>query len=217
MIFLAFKKGTFLFMKGERTLYIYVYRIIIIINSPPAQKYTKFIPVLYQDITISHWLMEKYCHCLLWHGRDQLWYEEGGWTRVAYLNMTEPGTICPSGLTQKGYININHDVCGRPTSSSAGLWLNLLLHLWSKLKYVEKREDTSTNHLTVSLNFKDLLVLTLTMFSVFQKHTVVILVNTYGHSYAGLTETRLDSVGCPCNNGNAASSPSFVGNDYYCE
>ena len=43
--------------------------------------------------------------------------EEGGWTRVAYLNMTEPGTTCPSGL---GYINITHDVCGRPNPSSGG-------------------------------------------------------------------------------------------------
>ena len=39
--------------------------------------------------------------------------EEGGWTRVAYLNMTDPGTTCPSGLTQTGHVNISHDVCGR--------------------------------------------------------------------------------------------------------
>ena len=38
--------------------------------------------------------------------------EEGRWTRVAYLTMTEPGTTCPSGLTQTEYINITHDVCG---------------------------------------------------------------------------------------------------------
>ena len=38
--------------------------------------------------------------------------EEGGWKKVAYLNMTstEPGTTCPSGLTQTRYINITHDV-----------------------------------------------------------------------------------------------------------
>ena len=45
--------------------------------------------------------------------------EEGGWTRVAYLNMTEPGTTCPSGLTQTEYINITHDG-GRPYPSSQG-------------------------------------------------------------------------------------------------
>ena len=38
-------------------------------------------------------------------------------------------------------------------------------------------------------------------------------------TYAGgLTETHLDSNGCPCNSGSSASPPpSFVGNDYYCE
>jgi len=40
--------------------------------------------------------------------------DEGGWTRVAYLNMTEPGAACPSGLNQAGHLNITHDVCGRP-------------------------------------------------------------------------------------------------------
>ena len=33
----------------------------------------------------------------------------------------------------------------------------------------------------------------------------------------GLLETRLDIAACPRNNGSSASSPSFVGNDYYCE
>ena len=46
--------------------------------------------------------------------------EEGGWTRVAYLNMTEPGTTCPSGLTQTEYSNISHDICGQPSQSSGG-------------------------------------------------------------------------------------------------
>ena len=31
--------------------------------------------------------------------------------------MTEPGTTCPSGLTQRGYNNLNHHVCGRSTAS----------------------------------------------------------------------------------------------------
>ena len=61
--------------------------------------------------------------------------EEGGWTRVAYLNMTEPGTTCPSGLTQTGYTNINHDVCGRPNPSSAGC--NSTFSIYS-LNYVDK-------------------------------------------------------------------------------
>ena len=35
---------------------------------------------------------------------------------------------------------------------------------------------------------------------------------------AGWVEVRIDRWGCPCNNGSSASStPSFVGDDYYCE
>ena len=42
--------------------------------------------------------------------------DRGGWTRVAYLNMTEPGASCPPGLTLQNYSNINHGVCGRNMS-----------------------------------------------------------------------------------------------------
>ena len=30
---------------------------------------------------------------------------EGGWTRVAYVNMTQPGATCPQGLNQTSYNN----------------------------------------------------------------------------------------------------------------
>ena len=42
---------------------------------------------------------------------------EGGWTRVAYINMSESGTTCPPGLIMQEYDNIDHGVCGRSTSS----------------------------------------------------------------------------------------------------
>ena len=46
---------------------------------------------------------------------------KGGWTRVAYLNMTESGVTCPPGLSLQQYNNIDHDLCGLPsTFSSAG-------------------------------------------------------------------------------------------------
>ena len=38
---------------------------------------------------------------------------EGGWTRVAYLNMTEPNATCPTGLILQEYDNIDHPLCGR--------------------------------------------------------------------------------------------------------
>ena len=38
--------------------------------------------------------------------------EKGGWTKVAYLNMTESGATCPPGLTLQQYNNIDHGLCG---------------------------------------------------------------------------------------------------------
>ncbi|XP_019853670.1 PREDICTED: uncharacterized protein LOC109582995 [Amphimedon queenslandica] len=37
---------------------------------------------------------------------------EGGWTRIAYINMTEPGASCPDGFVTKDYNNIDHSLCG---------------------------------------------------------------------------------------------------------
>ena len=141
--------------------------------------------------------------------------EEGGWTRVAYLNMTEPGTTCPSGLTQRGYSNINHDVCGRPSDPGCD----------------------STTFSTYGLNYTKVCgQIRGYQFAIpdafhlgskgIDSYYVEGVSITYGSNprqhiwtYAGgFYETRLDSRGCPCNSGSAAlPPPSFVGNDYYCE
>ena len=41
---------------------------------------------------------------------------EGGWMRVAYLNMSEKGSTCPVGLFTQSYSELDHDVCGRDAS-----------------------------------------------------------------------------------------------------
>ena len=43
---------------------------------------------------------------------------KGGWMRVGYLKMSEPGATCPTGLTLHQYDNINRGLCSRPVSSS---------------------------------------------------------------------------------------------------
>ena len=43
---------------------------------------------------------------------------KGGWTRVGYLKMSEPGVTCPHGLTLYQYNNIDHGLCSQPVSSS---------------------------------------------------------------------------------------------------
>ena len=44
--------------------------------------------------------------------------EEGGWTRVAFVNMTKPGATCPQGLDQAMFDGSSY--CGRFANSSAG-------------------------------------------------------------------------------------------------
>ena len=95
-------------------------RLVSTSTSHPVQISTKLTWILNQDI---------YYNIILTNGSIVTVYcdmegincdEEGGWTRVAYIDMTKSGTTCPSGLTQTGYININHHVRGRSHSSSAG-------------------------------------------------------------------------------------------------
>ena len=43
---------------------------------------------------------------------------EGGWMRVAYVNMSESGTTCPGGLAQQTYSGLT--LCSRSTSSGDG-------------------------------------------------------------------------------------------------
>ena len=142
--------------------------------------------------------------------------EEGGWTRVAYLNMTEPGNSCPSGLTQTGYININHDVCGRPNSSSAGCDSTIFstygidyTKLCGQMRGYQFGSTDGFNTGTSNIESRYVDGVSITYGSNPRQH-----IWTYA---AGLTETRLDSNGCPCNSGSSTSPPPFVGNDYYCE
>ena len=143
--------------------------------------------------------------------------EEGGWTRVAYLNMTEPGTTCPSGLHQTGYNNLNHDVCGRPTPSSAGCDSTFFstysinyTRICGQVRGYQFASPDAFNTGTSDIDSYYVDGVSITYDSNPRQH-----IWTYA---AGLHETHLDSNGCPCNSGSYATPPpSFVGNDYYCE
>ena len=143
--------------------------------------------------------------------------EEGGWTRVAYLNMTEPGTTCPSGLTQTGYVNINHDVCGRPNPSSGGCDSTFFstyslncTKVCGQVRGYEYRTPNAFDPPTSDIDSYYVDGVSITYGSNPRQH-----IWTY---VGGWYETRLNSAGCPCNNGSSALlPPSFVDNDYYCE
>ena len=142
--------------------------------------------------------------------------EEGGWTRVTYLNMTEPGTTCPSGLTQTSYNNLDHDVCGRPNPSSAGCGSTIFstygidyTKLCGQVRGYQFGSSNGFNTGTINIDSDYVDGVSITYGSNPRQH-----IWKYA---AGLYETCLDSTGCPCNSGNSTSPPPFVGNDYYCE
>ena len=131
--------------------------------------------------------------------------------------MTELGTTCPSGLTQTRYININHDVCGRPNPSSAGC--NSSFFSTYSINYTkicgqvrgyqyDSPDAFNTGGIGIDSYYVDGVL-------------IIYGSNPRQHiwTYAGgWYETYFYSSSCPCNSGNSATpSPSFVGNDYYCE
>ena len=147
---------------------------------------------------------------------------KGGWTRVAYLNMTESGATCPPGLTQHNCNNINHGVCGRPNSSllagcSSTIFSTLGINYYKVCGRVRGYQYGSTNAFQP-----------LTKGVGIDNHYVDGVSITYGQNprthvwtfAGGLTENRLDVNGCPCNTGYSAGNKvasSFVCNHYYCE
>ena len=138
--------------------------------------------------------------------------KEGGWTRVAYLNMTEPGTTCPSGLTQTKYIDINHDVCGRSGAGCDSTFYSTYSVNYTKIcgqvRGYQYDSPDAFHGGDIDSYYVD--GVSITYGSNPRQH-----IWTYA---GGLSESEVNWNSCPCNNGSSASPPSsFVGDDYYCE
>ena len=138
---------------------------------------------------------------------------EGGWMRVAYLNMSASGASCPPGLTIQQYNNTDHDLCGQLFSYSAGCYSTFFDTFASNYSNVCGRVR--------GYQFGDPESFTGGSIDSYYVHGVSI---TYGASprkhiwsySVGRFESQLSN-GCPCNNGSTGFIPSFVGEDYYCE
>ena len=141
---------------------------------------------------------------------------KGGWTRVGYLNMTESGATCPTGLTLQQYNNIDHKLCGRPNPSSAGcsstIFSTLGISYYKVCGQVRGYQFNSPdgflrffNDQTISSPYVDGISL------------------TYGqsprqHIWTYVADHSSILVRCPCGLTSINPPyPSFVGNHYYCE
>ena len=145
---------------------------------------------------------------------------EGGWTRVAFVNMSVPGSSCPSGLVQYDnifttslcWINNSYVGCNSAFFSTYGLNYTKVCgrvrgYQWRYLDgfhcYIINDNCFNSEIMTYGV--------TLTYSNNPRKHI---------WTYAGGTrEQGTNYWNCPCNNGSEYTNYviPFVGNDYYCE
>ena len=143
---------------------------------------------------------------------------EGGWMRIAYVDMTVPNAQCPAGLSPIQYNNIGHPLCNKPSPEAAGCASSHFTtsglsytKVCGRLRGYQFRSPDGLYPVAGGSN--DINGVYLDGASI-----------TYGSprthiwSYAGgLTEGTETGWYCPCNQGSVYSTPSFVGQDYYCE
>ena len=143
---------------------------------------------------------------------------EGGWTRVAYINMSQSGATCPQGLTQTTLSGLT--LCGRngPAGCQSTVFSTLGLNysqVCGQLRgYQRGTPDAfSPYYLIPSRTIDDVYVegVSITYGSAPRKH-----IWTYAN---GVNLVHVGSRNnCPCNDDYPlAPPPSFVGSDYYCE
>ena len=145
---------------------------------------------------------------------------EGGWTRVAYINMTEPGATCPQEFTQKDF-SVGLTLCENPLSGCAGSNFTTLginyREVCGRLRGYQNGEtdafirSTSMPSPTIDSQYLD--GVSITYGSNSCKH-----IWTYAAGISSESNPFANSASlCPCNNGSTQQIPAFVGNDYYCE
>ena len=144
---------------------------------------------------------------------------KGGWTRVGYVNMTQSGAECPSGLTEHQYRNLKHPTCSRPhrggggCSSTTFSTLGLSYYkVCGQARGYQFQSPDAFHHLGRGIDSYYVDGISITHGKNPRKH-----IWTYA---AGLQENRKDSLGCPCNKGYTGGrnvATSFIRNHYYCE
>ena len=142
---------------------------------------------------------------------------EGGWTRVAYVNMSQTGATCPQGLTQTTLSGLT--LCGRngPAGCQSTVFSTLGLNysqVCGQLRGYQRGTPDAfyPYYANPSRTIDSVYVdgVSITYGSPSRKH-----IWTYANGL-NLMHSNLQEH-CPCNNGSGLVPPPFVGSDYYCE
>ena len=155
---------------------------------------------------------DVYCHM------EELCNSEGGWTRIAYLNMSDSTEECPPGfkLYQSGGVR----ACGRQSSSSRSCQSvkfpsygnysqvcgRVVGYQYGSPDAVSRINHHGIGHDNINSYYVDGISLT---HGFPRQHIWTFM--------AGNSEKTNSHYDCPCTNGSTQTVQSFIGNDYYCE
>ena len=162
----------------------------------------------YFDITLTNGsIASVFCGC---DGED-------GWTRVAYLNMSDPSQQCPAEL--RLYNEGGVRACGRQTSSGAscdsvtfstnGIGYSQVCGRVIGYQYASPNAYDyyyRNNYINIDTYYVDGIIITHGS----PRQHIWTLANAISEFVSG---NNL----CPCHSGSTVSIPSFVGDDYFCE
>ena len=142
---------------------------------------------------------------------------QGGWMRVAHVNMSQSGASCPQGLTQKNMSGVI--LCGQSAAGCQGTLFSALGLGYSRVcgqlrgYQFAKTDAFYSYNLNPSLGLSDLYVdgVSITYGTTEPKH-----IWTYATGLS-LQSNKCPLCLCPCNSGSTIQVPPYVGSDYYCE
>ena len=146
---------------------------------------------------------------------------ESGWTRIAYINMSTPGTVCPPGLTEKHYSNVTYGLCiNNHTNSSEDMSCDGTTFDTYGISYSKVCGRVYGYQHGIGLAFD----VPEKQQRVTEAYISGVSITKHGQHVwtfaSGNSEeiTLFDSNYCPCSEyGPVPSPPSFVGNNYICE
>ena len=148
---------------------------------------------------------------------------EGGWTRVALVNMSEPGSSCPPGLVQ--YDNIfNTSLCwinkGRNpyTGCNSAFFSPYGVNYTKVCGQLRGYQYGHPDAIACNVNNQNCFNSEIKTYGV----TITYDSNPRKHIWTyivGHTDNGIDERFCPCNNGSYFENYTipFVGNNYYCK
>ena len=168
---------------------------------------------IYLIVTSDGETQHVYCYM------EELCSSGGGWTRIAYLDMSDSTEECPPGfrLYQSGSVR----ACGRPSSNSAGCQSvkfpsngyysqvcgRVVGYQYASADGIDHIHGTGLiSHNDINSHYVD--GISLTRGSPRQHIWTFI---------TGGSENSQSSGSCPCNNGTTQIVQSFIGSDYFCE